>query len=182
MSRIFRTYQSLLRKFPTGMQAVQAGTLMGLGDQIAQNVIEKRPPHDLDLVRTGQFSCIGFFIVGPTVKAWYGILDKYIGSKGAAVVLKKVICDQLLFAPCFTVILLSMIGAMQGNRFDGIKLKLENEYTEIMINNYKLWPAVQLINFYLVPLHYQVLVVQAVAVLWNTYISYRTNKDNTINV
>lgn len=173
-------YQSLLRRYPLGMQAAQAGVLMGVGDQIAQNFIEKRPLRDLDLVRTGQFACIGFFIAGPTTRTWYGILDKHFGSKGAAAVLKKVTCDQLFFAPSFIVVLLSIIGAMQGNDIDSIRLKLHNEYKEILINNYKLWPAVQLINFYLIPLHYQVLVVQTVAILWNTYISYRTNKETVI--
>jgi protein Mpv17 len=35
---------------------------MGLGDQIAQNFIEKRPIKNLDLIRTAQFASIGFVI------------------------------------------------------------------------------------------------------------------------
>ncbi|XP_011496434.1 PREDICTED: protein Mpv17 [Ceratosolen solmsi marchali] len=178
MSRFFRIYTKLLAKYPLGMQALQAGALLGLGDQIAQNYIEKRSAKNLDLIRTAQFAGIGFFIAGPATRTWYGILDKYFGSKGVIVVLKKVACDQLLFAPVFIAILLSTIALMQGHNLKSTKLKLKNEYTDILINNYKLWPIVQLLNFYFVPLHYQVLVVQAIAILWNTYISYRTNRDN----
>lgn len=157
--------------------AIQTGTLMAGGDQIAQHLIERRRYTDLDFVRTAKFGCIGFFMVGPTVRTWYGILDKLFGSKGTTTTLKKVACDQLLFAPIFIATLISTIGLSQGSSLQGIKDKLKNEYPDIVTNNYKLWPMVQLINFYFIPLHYQVLVVQAVAILWNTYISYRTNSE-----
>ncbi|XP_024943935.1 protein Mpv17 isoform X2 [Cephus cinctus] len=150
---------------------------MGLGDQLAQNVVERRKFENLDFIRTAQFFGIGFFIGGPATRTWYGILDRHFGSKGGTVALKKVACDQLLFAPSFIVILLSTISALQGGNMEDIKSRLKNDYIDILKNNYKLWPVVQLVNFALVPLHYQVLVVQSVAVLWNTYISYRTNRD-----
>ncbi|XP_043479408.1 protein Mpv17-like [Leptopilina heterotoma] len=179
MSYILRGYQKLLSRFPLGMQALQAGTLMALGDQIAQNLVEKRRFDELDFKRTAGFAGIGFFIAGPATRTWYGFLDKNIGSKGGIVTLKKVACDQLLFAPFFLSILVVVIGVLQGNEMESIKQKLKNEYPDILASNYKLWPAVQLLNFGIVPLQYQVLVVQTVALLWNTYISYRTNKDST---
>lgn len=116
-------------------------------------------------------------------------------------VLKKVTYDQLLFAPVFLMVLLSVIGIFQGNELEDLQVKLREEYPEILLNNYKVmseaeykfcvishysnnskreifsqvWPMVQLLNFYFVPLQYQVLIVQSVAVVWNTYISYRTS-------
>lgn len=168
-------YRRLLTKYPLAIQAVQAGTLMALGDQIAQNFVEQRKFKELDFVRTAQFGSIGLFIAGPVTRTWYGILDKHIGSKGGIVVLKKVSCDQLLFAPVFLAVLLSTIGIFQGNSVEELQMKLKNEYLDILKNNYKLWPIVQLCNFYFIPLQYQVLIVQSVALLWNTYISYRTS-------
>ncbi|XP_012536108.1 protein Mpv17 isoform X2 [Monomorium pharaonis] len=151
------------------------GILMGLGDQIAQNFIDNSKT--IDFVRTMQFAGIGFFISGPVTRTWYGILDKYIGSKSYSVAIKKVACDQLFFAPIFLTVLLISIGICQGKDIERLKIKLKNEYSDILINNYKLWPMVQLVNFSLVPLHYQTLVVQSVALLWNSYISYRTSLD-----
>ncbi|XP_076162012.1 mitochondrial inner membrane protein MPV17 [Ptiloglossa arizonensis] len=178
MANIMKIYQRLLLKYPLSTQAVQAGTLMALGDQIAQNLVEQRKIKDLDFVRTAQFGSIGLFIAGPVTRTWYGILDKHIGSTGGTVVLKKVCCDQLLFAPAFLLVLLTVIGIYRENNLENLKMKLKSEYLDILQNNYKIWPMVQLCNFYFIPLQYQVLIVQSVALLWNTYISYRTSLGN----
>ncbi|XP_012264930.1 protein Mpv17 isoform X2 [Athalia rosae] len=155
MSGILKLYKRLLAKFPLYVQSAQAGILMGTGDQIAQNFVEQRKFKDLDFNRSSQFVCIGSFLAGPTTSIWYRILERNIGSKSSTAALKK----------------------LQGKDFEGIKRKLKSDYFDILFNNYKLWPMVQLANFYFIRLEYQVLVVQSVAIFWNTYISYRTNRD-----
>lgn len=41
-----------------------------------------------------------------------------------------------------------------------------------MMNNYKLWPAVTMINFMYIPMKYQVLFANFVGIFWNMYMSY----------
>lgn len=98
-----------------------------------------------------------------------------MGSEGKVVAVKKVIIDQLMFAPAFIGIFLTTLGTIEGKNMEDIKRDLNSNYLDIMKSNYCVWPWVLLTNFYLVPLQYQVLFVQTVALFWNTYISWKTH-------
>ncbi|KAM3966876.1 mitochondrial inner membrane protein Mpv17-like isoform 1-T3 [Aphomia sociella] len=173
---IFKLYQQALARRPYLVQAVQAGTLMGAGDIISQTIIEKTKLKEIDYKRTLQFSSIGLFVGGPALRLWYGILNKYIGSSGKSVVLKKVFVDQLVFAPAFLFFILSAVGTMQGKTWENVRKDINANYFDVLKTNYYIWPLVQIINFYYVPLQYQVLLVQTVALFWNTYLSWKTNR------
>ena len=42
--------------------------------------------------------------------------------------------------------------------------------------NYKLWPAVQFVNFYLIPLNYQLLFLNVIAIGWTAFLSNANQK------
>lgn len=92
----------------------------------------------------------------------------------------SLLVDQLFFAPVFIGVLIGSIGALQGVKPKDVIRKLEREFPDIIVANYKLWPAIQLLNFYFVPLNYQVFLVQVVAVFWNTYVSFKTNASTNV--
>lgn len=48
-----------------------------------------------------------------------------------------------------------VLGMLNHNGLEQIKENVKNNYVDIMIANYKIWPAVQMVNFYLVPLNYR---------------------------
>lgn len=72
------------------------------------------------------------------------------------------------------------IGLLQGSKPNDVLKKLQRDYPDIIVANYKIWPAVQLLNFYFVPLNYQVVLVQIIAVAWNTYISFKTSSPTSV--
>lgn len=96
--------------------------------------------------------------------------------------IQKVCIDQLVFAPVFLAILLSIIGYSQDQDVNKVKAKIQSDYMDILSANYTVWPLVQMINFQFVPLNYQVLLTQTVAVFWNVYFSWRTNLKQRTDV
>ncbi|CAH1104558.1 unnamed protein product [Psylliodes chrysocephalus] len=174
LNKICSLYNGLLKNHLVLVQSVQTGILCGTGDIIAQTVAEKKSLRDINLHRTGVFVALGSGFIGPTITIWYKFLSRTLGDKGKYIALKKVAADQLLFVPPFQICLVSAINTLQGRDFEFTKDQLRLKYTDILIAGYKLWPAVQIVNFYFVPLGYQVLVVQCVALFWNSYLSWKT--------
>lgn len=107
---------------------------------------------------------------------WYRFLDRKFGAR--QVLLKpwqKVACDQvslcfdfqngkipinlcrlqLFFSPQINLIALPVLGMMNQQSMEEIKRSIRENYVEIMIANYKIWPMAQMVNFYYVPLNYR---------------------------
>ncbi|CAG9771996.1 unnamed protein product [Ceutorhynchus assimilis] len=176
---LIKTYQKLLKNHFMVVQAVQTGLLMGVGDVVAQTLVEGKNLKKYQPVRTAKFMLLGTVFVGPSLSLWYRTLARKFGTQSSSITtLKKVACDQLIFAPSFLVVFVTNLNLMNGKSFSHIKKELEANYTDIVVANWKLWPAVQLVNFYLVPLNYQVLLVQGVAIVWNTYLSWKTHTSH----
>uniref|UniRef100_A0A8D1WUB8 Mitochondrial inner membrane protein Mpv17 n=1 Tax=Sus scrofa TaxID=9823 RepID=A0A8D1WUB8_PIG len=113
---------------------------------------------------------------GPVVGGWYKVLDRLIPGTTKVDALKKMLLDQGGFAPCFLGCFLPLVGTLNGLSAQDNWAKLRRDYPDALITNYYLWPAVQLANFYLVPLHYRLAVVQCVAVIWNSYLSWKAHR------
>jgi len=77
-------------------------------------------------------------------------------------------------------IFLSSMAYLEGFGPDGVKKpakervkeRLESAYVKGIKANLCVWPWVQLLNFSVVPLPHRLLVVNAVAIPWNCYLSF----------
>ncbi|XP_078602982.1 mitochondrial inner membrane protein Mpv17-like isoform X1 [Branchiostoma floridae x Branchiostoma japonicum] len=67
--------------------------------------------------------------------------------------------DQALMAPFFLGAFYPVVGLSRWDSWEDIKQLVKKEYLSTLVNNYKLWPAVQLANFYFVPLNLRLLVM-----------------------
>uniref|UniRef100_A0A667G054 Mitochondrial inner membrane protein Mpv17 n=1 Tax=Lynx canadensis TaxID=61383 RepID=A0A667G054_LYNCA len=173
---LWRAYQRALTVHPWKVQVLTAGSLMGLGDIISQQLVERRGLREHQTGRTLTMVSVGCGFVGPVVGGWYRVLDRLVPGTTKVDALKKMLLDQGGFAPCFLGCFLPLVGALNGLSAQDNWAKLRRDYPDALITNYYLWPAVQLANFYLVPLHYRLAVVQCVAVLWNSYLSWKAHR------
>ncbi|KAI9279582.1 hypothetical protein BY458DRAFT_30679 [Sporodiniella umbellata] len=145
---------------------------LSTGDVVAQQAVEKKGWAQHDFNRTLRMTTFGGIFAGPILSTWYRWIDKTIVHRAPSkALLYKVACDQFLFAPCFIGAFFTGQGLFEGKSLDEIREKLTNGYTTALIGNYKIWPAVQLINFYFVPLNYRLMVTNVVALGWNAYLS-----------
>ncbi|KAF6021003.1 MPV17 [Bugula neritina] len=176
---MIRWYLRALEKKPTITMAISTATLMSTGDVLAQTAIEKRHQHqNYQPIRTLRFFVFGLTIAGPSLRLWYKTLDKIIPAGAALRPLKMVALDQILFAPCFLTVFWTTMGILRGETFTEVLDSLKKNGLSVLLSNYKLWPAVQLINFYWVPLQHRVLAANTVALGWNTYLAWKAENQN----
>ncbi|CAL9691881.1 unnamed protein product [Knipowitschia caucasica] len=175
MASLFRSYQALITRRPWTVQIITAGSLVGLGDVASQQLIERKGLNH-NVQRTIKMMGIGFCFVGPVIGSWYKVLDKLVLGTSKTAAMKKMLVDQLCFAPCFLGSFLLLSGALNGLSNEQNLQKFRRDYPDALIANYYLWPPVQIANFYFIPLHHRLAVVQVVAVIWNSYLTWKANK------
>ncbi|XP_068154448.1 mpv17-like protein [Drosophila tropicalis] len=160
-------------------ESVNVAIIMGAGDMIGQFLIEKRSLKNWDAARTARFSALGMVVIGPALKKWYGTLDGFVSKDQSHLKrgVKKMLMDQLLFAPPFSLAITFLVPFINGEKTDKIVERIKSDYFDILQKNYMLWPAAQVINFSFVPTQYQVIYAQLVAILWNCYLSVMLNKN-----
>ncbi|CAF3966270.1 unnamed protein product [Rotaria magnacalcarata] len=69
--------------------------------------------------------------------------------------LKMMVLDQLISAPLINATLLGYLSLTGGASIDQTKERLCHDFSGIMKANYTVWSAIQLTNFYFVPLQHR---------------------------
>ncbi|KAG7005737.1 hypothetical protein G7Y79_00018g045440 [Physcia stellaris] len=155
---------------PLLTQSVTTAVLFATGDVMCQQGVERKGLDKQDLSRTGRMALYGGAVFGPGATLWYKFLQRRIVLKSEnATIAARVLVDQSVFASTNLFLFLSSMAVMEGS---DPKEKLNNSYWNALQKNWMVWPAVQAINFKLVPLEHRVLVVNIVSLGWNCYLSY----------
>lgn len=100
----------------------------------------------------------------------YRVMEVKIGASNPWL---KVIIDQALFAPSMLFFFMSSLDLISGHSVEYAKQHLKDDYASVLKANWTFWPAVQITNFTLMPPHLRLLVVQVVALFWNTYLAWK---------
>lgn len=152
--------------------------LFAAGDTLAQQAVEKKGFANHDLARSGRMALYGGgklcsepgvsaqanispAIFGPAATKWYQFLQRKINFPNySATITARVLADQTVFATTNLFCFLSSMAILEGS---SPKEKLEKSYFAGLKANWLVWPAVQAINFSIVPLQHRVLVVNIVS-------------------
>ncbi|EGU89103.1 protein SYM1 [Fusarium oxysporum f. sp. raphani 54005] len=171
MASFIRWYNARLAARPLLTQSVTTAFLFATGDVTAQQLVEKKGVEKHDLVRTGRMALYGGFVFGPVATTWFAFLARRVNVPGnkKAEVLTRVACDQLGFAPVMIGVFLSSMATMEGK---SAQERIDKAWWPALKANWMLWPAVQVINFSLIPLQYRLFFANIIAIGWNSYLSW----------
>ncbi|XP_071019817.1 mitochondrial inner membrane protein Mpv17-like [Oncorhynchus clarkii lewisi] len=148
MVGLWRSYRALMTRHPWTVQIITAGHAGGGGYVISQQVLERRGLTIHNVTWTAKRMRIGFFFVGTVLGGWYKVLDKLVtgGTKSASI--KKMLAQQVGFAPCFLGAFLGISRTLNGLTVEGEHCQYRRDYMDALISNYYLWPPVQIANFF----------------------------------
>lgn len=114
------------------------------------------PPFDFE--RLTRFMAYGF-IMAPVQHKWFSLLNKTFPiTKESALspALKRVAFDQFLFAPFGLACFFTFMTVAEGGGKRAVTRKFQDVYIPALKANFIVWPAVQMINFRLMPIQFQI--------------------------
>ncbi len=113
------------------------------------------PPFDFE--RLTRFMAYGF-CMAPVQFRWFKFLERIFPiTKTSAFgpAMKRVAFDQLIFAPLGLVCFFTTMTVAEGGGRRAVSNKLRDMYVPTLKANYIVWPAVQIVNFRLMPVQFQ---------------------------
>lgn len=137
-------------------------------------------PAPFDFERLTRFMAYGFFMA-PIQFQWFGFLSRIFPiTKTHANIpaLKRVAMDQLIFAPVGLVCFFTFMTVAEGGGRHAIVRKFQDIYVPTLKANYVLWPAVQILNFRVMPIQFQIPFVSSIGIAWTAYLSLTNSAED----
>eukprot|EP00879_Flechtneria_rotunda_P009020 GHRR01009445.1.p1 GENE.GHRR01009445.1~~GHRR01009445.1.p1 ORF type:complete len:249 (+),score=81.12 GHRR01009445.1:434-1180(+) len=129
---------------------------------------------------TGLF---GAMLVGPVGHFWYINLDRWckkiVPSGGPAFIGTKVLIDTVVMGPFYVTAFFAWGCALIDNSgMQEFKRKMKVDFWPTLAAEASAWPLIQSVNFSLVPLQHQLLVINTLTVIDAAFMSWaRSQKD-----
>lgn len=179
-SDVIESYNQALESSPLLTKSITAGIILGLADFTGQK-IEKN--EKLNPERILRFVVLGLALQAPWNHFYYQLLDSTIPPTSdplSQTNLLKVMIDQFIQAPVFTVVIFFYLGFAEGGNFQSIvDEKLKPSYWKTMQDNWKLWVPATAVNIAFVNPIYRVLFLNCVFYFWSIYLSVTLNASSS---
>ncbi|KAF1984734.1 hypothetical protein K402DRAFT_335992 [Aulographum hederae CBS 113979] len=146
-------------------------------DDLIPNSYRLPPPFDFE--RLTRFMAYGF-LMAPVQHKWFGFLAKTFPitkMSGTVPALKRVAFDQLIFAPVGLACFFTFMTVAEGGGKRAIGRKFQDIYVPSLKANYMVWPAVQILNFRVIPIQFQIPFVSTIGIAWTAYLSLSNSAD-----
>ena len=176
--KFLKLYYNQVQKRPVITQSLMASSMWMLGDTIAQNFelrnSNAKNSSSFNYSRTLKMGAIGLLWNGPFSSWWLRRLDKTFGNSPKSVY-KKLAADQILQNPVLTGGIIFLVGVSNSLTFEKSAAVVKEELLSVMYRGWAFWVVVQYFNFRFTPLNYRLLLIQCASIVWNGYLSWRSN-------
>jgi len=195
ITEVWNSYLDALEANPLLVKSITAGVILGAADlsgQALQQAIatnnddnmelstNNNNSNSVDIARFLRFAFFGFILQAPWNHFYYQILDGALPPTEdpfTSTTAIKVVIDQFIQAPIFTVIIFGFLGVLEGKSLDSIKEQLDEDYVDTMLANWKLWVPATAVNIAFCPPILRVLFLNVVFFFWSIFLSLKLNKD-----
>ena len=174
----WHAYQNTLDHHPIYTKAATSATVYAFGDVLSQRTAagaamtqeSGKKEFELDYARVFRSLVAGGVGHGPLSHLYYNLSEDFFGHvlhwTAWWSTIPKIIVDQTLFGPFWNNSYLLLIGLMQGHSLRKIGHEMRTTTIPLVVSGLKLWPAVHLVTYGLMPVPYRLVWVDAVEVLW----------------
>lgn len=141
--------------------------------------LSRNSPQPFDFERLTRFMSYGFFMA-PIQFQWYGFLSRAFPLTKASPTLpalKRVAVDQFIFAPFGLTCFFTFMTVAEGGGRRALGRKFRDVFLPTLKANFVLWPAVQILNFRVVPIQFQIPFVSTVGIAWTAYLSLTNSSE-----
>jgi len=128
---------------------------------------------ELDLERCARFAVVGLTLHGPYFTFAFALLERWLGpARTVGAVLKKSAAGNLTVFPVYLAAFYLYMGLLEGKRGHEL-LQKYSAFVPSYTMGWAFWLPVNMLNFAVVPPGFgRVLYINAMGLLWNTYLSY----------
>ncbi|CDW76742.1 peroxisomal membrane protein 2-like [Stylonychia lemnae] len=196
MRKLLDRYNACLARRPLFTGMISSGVIGGLGDILCQFIeinfdfkpdrakaqeieCEQQAPskkQNIDYHRSKSFFLLNTLWMSPIYFVHYTkVLPYLVPVVTSTSVFKKLVVDQLMLAPLYILSFYPVMNFIEGISFDQSKKDIEQKYWITLKSNMQTWGPASFINFYLMPVKYQLLFSNFVALFFNAYLSFMHN-------
>lgn len=167
----------------TGRKAVPGSHPKSAEVSSSAAVAEDLPPLMYEWRRAIMTALFGSTFVGPVGHFWYIALDGWCRSMvpggGPAFIATKVLIDTAVLGPFYVAAFFAWGCALiDGSGLPEFKRKMAVDFVPTLAAEVTIWPVVQAVNFSVVPLKHQLLVVNTMTILDACFMSWARNQED----
>lgn len=171
-------YASLSMRWPHLVAAGTAASIIGAADLSCQSILQRDNARGTDWVRTLGVTVFAAWHYGVPTRMLYFWYDRFFGvAPLLSTAFKKMFVDVYIHSPLLLIPSYYVItGTIKGETTDQIARQLRAGWFTASFGTALYWTPLCMINFYFVPQHSRILFISAGLYVYNTWLSWFTNK------